>query len=195
MPSRKPVDTPYNCIAESKSSWCTAINQREEMVNHDVKIRFRHSSGDMGPFFFAPGCKVKDLKERLYQEWPTGEVMPVTRCVSPSGAQTATLAHHQNVQTRSPSSLADAFLTRLRRLQVGVGRVVPALCTPVAHRPAQAFWRHQTHHDHYHACTRTQCRHSQTTWCAMCGHLVCLQQRTFAGRPEAKAPKACCSVQ
>lgn len=43
------------------------------MVNHDVKIRFRHSSGDMGPFFFAPGCKVKDLKERLYQEWPTGE--------------------------------------------------------------------------------------------------------------------------
>lgn len=36
-------------------------------------IRFRHIGGDLGPFVFNKNCTVLNLKERLMQEWSTGE--------------------------------------------------------------------------------------------------------------------------
>mmetsp|Transcript_32003 Transcript_32003/g.95592 ORF Transcript_32003/g.95592 Transcript_32003/m.95592 type:complete len:130 (-) Transcript_32003:760-1149(-) len=37
----------------------------------EVRLRFRHVSGDLGPFNFAETCTVDDIKERLLKEWPS----------------------------------------------------------------------------------------------------------------------------
>lgn len=102
------------------------------LVN-DVKIRFRHSSGDLGPYLFASGCKVKDLKERLYQEWPAGVWACILRGgghrVSPTGAvssppactpQTAALVQRQSLQQKSVSYWGGAFSKRTSQWQVGI---------------------------------------------------------------------------
>uniref|UniRef100_A0A061RHR7 Ubiquitin-fusion protein n=1 Tax=Tetraselmis sp. GSL018 TaxID=582737 RepID=A0A061RHR7_9CHLO len=35
-----------------------------------VSIRFRHTTGDIGPFSFSPSATILSLKERVCQEWP-----------------------------------------------------------------------------------------------------------------------------
>lgn len=36
----------------------------------DLKVRFRHVCGDIGPFLFPSSANVQDLREKLCQEWP-----------------------------------------------------------------------------------------------------------------------------
>lgn len=39
-----------------------------------AQIRFRHTYGDVGPFTFDANTPVAALKQRLLDEWPTGEL-------------------------------------------------------------------------------------------------------------------------
>lgn len=39
-------------------------------MSGELTCRFRHVSGDLGPFRFPLSSNVQDLKERLFREWP-----------------------------------------------------------------------------------------------------------------------------
>lgn len=36
----------------------------------DLQIRFRHTSGDVGPFVYSDATTVQQLKEKLLADWP-----------------------------------------------------------------------------------------------------------------------------
>ena len=46
----------------------------EPAAGSSYSVRFRHTQGDVGPLQFAPSTSVGELKERLYREWPSGEL-------------------------------------------------------------------------------------------------------------------------
>jgi len=39
------------------------------MAGESIQIRFRHTSGDVGPFGFPPSSTILNLKERVCKEW------------------------------------------------------------------------------------------------------------------------------
>lgn len=36
----------------------------------EIQIRFRHTSGDLGPYTFQDSATIQDVKEKLISEWP-----------------------------------------------------------------------------------------------------------------------------
>lgn len=39
-----------------------------------AEVRFRHTAGDIGPFQFPLASPISALKDKLFAEWPTGEL-------------------------------------------------------------------------------------------------------------------------
>lgn len=44
------------------------------MAAAEAVVRFRHTLGDVGPFPFPLSSTISDLKAKLFEAWPTGEI-------------------------------------------------------------------------------------------------------------------------
>lgn len=70
-------------------------------MGSEIQIRFRHTSGDVGPFAFPPSSTVLSLKERVIQEWQSGEPSCCTVMHVPTGLRNFTHAAAPDKSTHS----------------------------------------------------------------------------------------------
>lgn len=43
----------------------------------DIELKFRHVSGDIGPLKLPGSCSILQVKEKLFAQWPKGDLLNV----------------------------------------------------------------------------------------------------------------------